>query len=304
MTQTHTESNTPGDQESPVSLVVIAGPNGSGKTTLTDWLRHQGRLQIPANYVNPDEIAKTLPGSEDERNRTAQRLADDQRRAWMRAREPFAFETVGSHSSKLGIMQDARQLGYDVTLIFVCLATPDLNVRRVQNRVQDGGHDVPQDKVRERYHRVLSLLPLATELAHQTLVFDNSIALQGHRFQLALQGPEVIERNDQLEAWVENALLVPLQERGEDRARFTGLHPGYDTPATARLSAGDYAGGLLLLGHHLAFQDAGRQVVIEHDLAVVKPHQLVAGDPTMRLTYTNGNVTAKIASGGSLKKSR
>jgi predicted ABC-type ATPase len=43
---------------SPPIFLMFAGPNGSGKSTITEAFRDRGLF--PANYVNADEIAKTL----------------------------------------------------------------------------------------------------------------------------------------------------------------------------------------------------------------------------------------------------
>jgi predicted ABC-type ATPase len=84
-----------------------------------------------------------------------------------------------SHRSKIEIMIRAHDAGYDVTLYFVATSDPEINVRRVENRVSTGGHDVPHDRIRKRYERSLGFLAYAALVARRTVAFDNS-ALVGN----------------------------------------------------------------------------------------------------------------------------
>jgi predicted ABC-type ATPase len=152
---------------------MIAGPNGSGKTTLTDQLRRTG-LDL-GSYINADEIDRGLPGPASEaRSKRAQALADQWRRECLAAGASFSFETVMSHRSKIDLLQEARALGYAVSIYFVALETPKLNLERVRQRVSLGGHDVPEDRIGPRYDRCLALLPDALAQCDRAVLFDNS----------------------------------------------------------------------------------------------------------------------------------
>jgi predicted ABC-type ATPase len=134
-------------------LLVVAGPNGSGKSTLTDYLINSG-IDF-GDYINADRIAATLRIPEPARSKQAQTIADFQRDQCLRGHVNFSFETVMSHPSKVDFMVRADDAGYQVTLYFVCTSDPDINVRRVQNRVLSGGHDVPQNRIIARYGEAL-----------------------------------------------------------------------------------------------------------------------------------------------------
>jgi predicted ABC-type ATPase len=118
-------------------LLVFAGPNGSGKSTLADYLIEAG-IDF-GEHINPDEIAATLDLPEPARSRQAQAIADFQRDRCLAGKLSFSFETVMSHPSKVNFMIRADDAGYDVTLYFVCTSDPEINVRRVENRVRRGG---------------------------------------------------------------------------------------------------------------------------------------------------------------------
>jgi predicted ABC-type ATPase len=155
-------------------LVTIAGPNGAGKSTVTQ--RYRDNNLLPSNYINPDEIVLNMTEIVDpiERVYAAAREADRLRQELLIARESMAFETVMSHPSKIEFMQAARIAGYQVTLIFVGVASAKISILRVKQRVANGGHDVPRQKIIQRYDRVMSLLPQAIQAVDRALLFDNS----------------------------------------------------------------------------------------------------------------------------------
>jgi len=154
-------------------LVVVAGPNGAGKTTLYE--RVLGRV-MHLEFVNADRIAAARwSGDEVAHAYDAARLAQQRREELLDARSSFIAETVFSHPSKLELMGTARSLGYQVSLHVVVIPEA-LAVARVANRVEVGGHDVPEHKIRERYGRLWGHLRRAIAMADDAWVYDNSSA--------------------------------------------------------------------------------------------------------------------------------
>jgi predicted ABC-type ATPase len=72
------------------------------------------------------------------------------------------------------MMRDARTLGYEIDLTFLCLDDPAMNVLRVASRVAKGGHNVPEVDIRRRYTRSLGNLTPALPLSDRARVVDNS----------------------------------------------------------------------------------------------------------------------------------
>jgi predicted ABC-type ATPase len=145
------------DNEPRPFLLVIAGPNGSGKSSLTLHLKALG--YDFGDYINPDDIAAELEGTYEEPVRKAQTIADERRADAIAAGRSFSFETVFSHPSKLGILDEAGIRGFEITLFFISVDDPEINVERVKTRVHQGGHDVPADRIIARYQRTMALLP-------------------------------------------------------------------------------------------------------------------------------------------------
>ncbi|MCL1957071.1 MAG: hypothetical protein FWF63_07090 [Fibromonadales bacterium] len=86
----------------------------------------------------------------------------------------FAFETVLSHKSKLVEISNAKKCGYKIYLYVVSTSHPDINKKRVQMREKMGGHSVPLEKIKKRYHRCLNNIYDAMLLADRAFFFDNS----------------------------------------------------------------------------------------------------------------------------------
>lgn len=154
-------------------LHLLAGPNGSGKST------YVARILGPVThlpFVNADVIAaERWPRAEAEHAYEASRAAAGERAQLLAAGRSFLTETVFSHPSKLDLVDEAIARGYLVHL-HVILVPVDVCVNRVAERVQDGGHDVPERKIRERYGRLWDLVVRARSAADRTEFFDNSTA--------------------------------------------------------------------------------------------------------------------------------
>jgi predicted ABC-type ATPase len=86
----------------------------------------------------------------------------------------FSFETVMSRHDKISFLELAKQNQYFIKLFFITTSDPKINIRRIQNRVKFGGHDVPADKVESRYYQTLDQLSHALKYADEAYLFDNS----------------------------------------------------------------------------------------------------------------------------------
>lgn len=153
-------------------LHLVVGPNGSGKTTfVTEFLARE----LPGHaYVNADEIAKTRwPSDSAEHAYEAARIAAETRAHLIANGHSFIAETVFSHPSKLDLIRSAQEAGY-LVVVHVMIVPEELAVRRVAYRVQAGGHDVPEQKIRQRYHRLWRIVARAVSIADRAVVYDNS----------------------------------------------------------------------------------------------------------------------------------
>jgi predicted ABC-type ATPase len=117
--------------------------------------------------------SKLTLGSANVNSYVAVVLADFIRRELLAAGVSFTFETVMSSLDKVDFMRQAWAQGFRTYLYFVATADPDINIARVQ-RVAEGGHDVPSDKIVQRYGRSIALLGQACDASNRAYIFDNS----------------------------------------------------------------------------------------------------------------------------------
>lgn len=132
-------------------ILIIAGPNGAGKTTFArEFLPNEAACPT---FVNADLIAAGLsPFDPNAAAVRAGRLMLAEIDGYVRRGVSFAFETTLSGRGYLRRIADWKRQGYRVELIFLSLPSPEMAIERVARRVALGGHDVPSDVIRRRFH--------------------------------------------------------------------------------------------------------------------------------------------------------
>ena len=132
------------------NLYIIAGPNGAGKTTASFNLLPDV-LHCP-NFVNADEIARGLsPFNPESVAIEAGRLMLKRISELLQRNESFSIETTLSTRSYFRLIEKAHTQGYEVTLLFFWLKSPEQAIERVAERVAKGGHNIPEDIIVRRY---------------------------------------------------------------------------------------------------------------------------------------------------------
>jgi predicted ABC-type ATPase len=171
----------------PPTVVVLAGANGAGKTTaarnlLADTLRL-------VTFVNADVVAQGLSGFDPESMAMeAGRIMLGRLHALAEQRASFAFETTLAGRSYARWLRSLRVSGYTVHLVYFWLASSDLAVARVADRVSQGGHDIPEASIRQRYrHSLRNFFQLFRPVVNTWKVYDNT---QAGLSQLVAHGDE------------------------------------------------------------------------------------------------------------------
>lgn len=179
-------------------LIVICGPNGAGKSTF----RRIALEKIPIPFVNADEIALHEFGPENAASRSyeAAKIAEAVRLELFGARRSFSFETVLSdpHGAKVDFLQQARVSGYHVIAHFIGLDSAEHSKARVIQRVNSGGHDVPDEKIVERFPRVIENLRRLLDVPDDLVIYDNTSAATPFRIIAKLERGSLIEISDTL----------------------------------------------------------------------------------------------------------
>ena len=157
-------------------LIVICGPNGSGKTSTTrQVIKHEWSKQCV--YINPDEIAQSKFGNWNDVNavRQAVEYCEEWREQLLKEHKDFIFETVLSSDEKVDFLKRAKAEGYFIRMFFICTESPAINAARIANRVMEGGHDVPIQKIISRYEKSILNAKQVTGFVDRAYFYDNSI---------------------------------------------------------------------------------------------------------------------------------
>lgn len=156
-------------------LTVIAGTNGAGKSSIVgQFMRQRG-----GDYFNPDEWAQVLRANDPALSQT-----DANSLAWLAGRDMLesaieqgrdhVFETtLGGNTIPLLISRAAAR-GHRVVVWYVGLDSPAIHLRRVRARVQHGGHDIPEARIRERFDRSIENLVTLVPHIDELKLFDNT----------------------------------------------------------------------------------------------------------------------------------
>ena len=181
-------------------VVALAGPNGAGKSTFYDAVLSHTDLY----FVNADMLALELNTGAYE----AAEFADKMRRQLVEKRESFIFETVFSDpvGDKLEFLKETEKAGYTVLLIFIGIEQPEISDVRVAMRVTEGGHDVPRQKLIERFPRTMNNLKRAlVELTH-VRVYDNTDLDEKYRLVATRENGQEIELYGKTPNWLKKLL--------------------------------------------------------------------------------------------------
>jgi predicted ABC-type ATPase len=153
---------------------IIAGPNGAGKTTFAmEYLPNYAKC---VNFINPDLLARAYsPFDPDAGILRAGRTVLERIAEFTKAKTDFAFETTLSGRSYVRVLRNVKQAGFRLHMFYLWIPTPELALLRIRDRVDNGGHNVPERDVRRRFDRtVRNLFKLYRPLFDTLRFFDNS----------------------------------------------------------------------------------------------------------------------------------
>jgi predicted ABC-type ATPase len=154
-------------------IIVLAGVNGAGKSSILGSL-----LDESVTFFNPDDEARLIResthGTDEQINAESWKRMKNRLEDAIETRESFAFESTLGGNTIPALLRKAAEAGIEVYIWFVGLSSPEMHMQRVRARVAAGGHDIPEEKIRERWNasrmNIIELLPVITEL----VLFDNS----------------------------------------------------------------------------------------------------------------------------------
>lgn len=181
-------------------IVAVAGPNGAGKTTFY----HAHLSSSALLFINADILSREL----DLAPYAAAQLAGLIRHQLVQQQESFIFETVFSDpvGDKIRFLKEAAKAGYTVVLSYIGLSGAEVSIQRVEMRRSQGGHDVPLEKLLDRYTRSLANLRTAIRELPHVLVFDNDDLRKPFRPVAVFEGGSVVTLHQPIPKWFRKCL--------------------------------------------------------------------------------------------------
>ncbi len=184
-------------------LWLLAGGNGAGKSTF--YRSRLAPLGIP--FVNADLIARELfPDVPEVHSYEAAQIAEEICNNLLLQGRSFCFETVFSHPTKVDFVGKAKALGYQVILVMIHLEAISLNKARVAQRVEEGGHDVPDEKIETRIPRLLRLIKSVIPLCDHVTLLDNSRADNPFVPVVTIGNGQIEKKLDPLPGWAQQLI--------------------------------------------------------------------------------------------------
>ncbi len=123
----------------------------------------------------------------------------------------FTIETVMSHPSKVDYIELAKSKGYRVYLYFVSTSDVRINESRVLQRVDEGGHPVPPEKIRERYTRSMDIMFDAIKACHRAYIFDNS-EKNAPKWYAEYDGKHIEFKYKTIPLWMDTYLIKKIEQ--------------------------------------------------------------------------------------------
>lgn len=158
-------------------LYLFAGPNGRGKSTIiAEYIKEHNLKNV--EYICPDIYAQSIFSNiENEKDRyiSAIKFSEYKRTKLLNENKPLIVENVLSRIDKIDFVKIAKEKGYKVVSIFVCTDSPEINIERVKRRVVEGGHDVPVDRLKDRFYKSLENLKPLYEISDEIYIYDNTV---------------------------------------------------------------------------------------------------------------------------------
>jgi predicted ABC-type ATPase len=133
-------------------LHILAGPNGTGKTTYYNTAIEQGFIHADLSFLNTDNICRDeLGGYSQENSVKAEAIVRERMKQHIANNQSFMIESNLAVQADYTWIDNMKQVGYSITLYFLCTKDVEINIARVQKRIAEGGHPIPEAIIRQRY---------------------------------------------------------------------------------------------------------------------------------------------------------
>lgn len=182
--------------------VLFAGVNGAGKTTMY----HTNPEYKKMDRINNDEILRSFGG--DWRNKQDEKkaalLAVSIEKELLDNKKSFCKETVLAGKGALSNIKMYKGFGYYIEMVYVGVDSAETAIERIKARVSRGGHGIPENTVRERYHRSLNNLARVIPYCNKVTVYDNT---EKYKTLATFENGKLLCSINEIPEWFSSVLL-------------------------------------------------------------------------------------------------
>lgn len=212
-------------------MTIFAGTNGAGKSTLTRNFNDQ-----LGEIIDPDTIAKTInPHNPESVSPSAGREAIKRVRECIQNGKSFSIETTLAGKHAIRQMEQAKEAGFEINLYYVGLKNVEYHIERVEMRVKNGGHHIPEEDIRRRYDRSIGHLPDAIKLADRSFILDNTSKF---RLVMEIDKGKVQTISKDIPQWVKTTFLREA-EKVQEHTHTNESTPEREGKQTEKIKASD-----------------------------------------------------------------
>lgn len=197
-------------------LYVLAGPNGTGKTTFYSIAIQSGFISKDLPFINVDILTQNLGGYTEENYIKASEIYRQSVKNHMELSNDFMIESNLADNRSYDWIALLKKRNYKVVLYYLSTDDVSINIGRVQRRVVEGGHDIPESIIRSRYIQSHSYLKSKLSEFKEVYLIDNSSDIP--QFQVKMADGILVEKAIDLVNWIKE--VISIYERLENRKRY------------------------------------------------------------------------------------
>lgn len=157
--------------------LLFAGPNGAGKSTYFNSLYWQNFLNIKYYVrINPDETIQEygLDSQSKSDQLKAAKICIKHLNDALANNKNIVQETTLCGKTIIEKIRQAKAKGYNISVIYIGVNSPEICIDRIRNRVHYGGHYIDDATVEKRYFESLNKLKSIKDLSDNLILVDNS----------------------------------------------------------------------------------------------------------------------------------
>lgn len=188
------------------TLYILAGPNGTGKTTFYSIAVETGFIAKQLPFVNVDIITQSLGEYTEENFAKASEIYRQTVREFMDSNKDFMIESNLADTRSYDWLSLVKSKNYEIILYYLSTDDVTINIGRVQRRVAEGGHDIPESIIRSRYSNSHSYLKTKLSFFKEVYLIDNST--DSSLIQVKLRDGVIIEKENDTQNWVKEVLSI------------------------------------------------------------------------------------------------